>query len=307
MKTIEILKRGVLDRPIAFHRIFGLIAGGTTEGVFLSQLYYWSQRTTLPDGWFYKTFDEWHEETLMTRREVETARKRLVAMGILQEKKEGLPCKLYYRLCHEKLAEAIEKYCGFSVVNETSVVADETSVVADEDVKEVHYQQDESGKRSEPFLDGRQKNVNKGTYRSNSRDPWMVSNSNPNPDFARYVAQNYIKRGTEENKAIANAKAEIRNDYIRAGDLWEAFLEDKKTRELNELEKARHQKLIDNPTESKFSREATLNKSVSDNKTGLVPLDKDKLKELRKEIQARKHGLTKNVQSKIETASFSQQ
>lgn len=88
----------LLDRPIAYHRILAEVAGSVGGGVFLSQALYWSRRVTLPDGWFYKTSEEWFEETYLSRREQETVRKRLVAINILEEVKRGVPAKLHFRL-----------------------------------------------------------------------------------------------------------------------------------------------------------------------------------------------------------------
>lgn len=96
----------LLDRPIAYHRILAEIAGSVGGGVFLSQCIYWTKRTTLPDGWFYKTADEWYDETYLTRREQETIRKRLVSINILKEEKRGVPAKLHYKIN----VSAIEKY-----------------------------------------------------------------------------------------------------------------------------------------------------------------------------------------------------
>lgn len=88
----------LLDRPIAYHRVLAEIAGSVGGGVFLSQALYWAKRATLPDGWFYKTAEEWYEETYLTRREQETIRKRLVSINILQEEKRGVPAKLHYKI-----------------------------------------------------------------------------------------------------------------------------------------------------------------------------------------------------------------
>jgi hypothetical protein len=90
--------RYLLRRPIAFHRVFADLAGGATGGLFMSQLFYWSDKGADPDGWIYKTQDEWEEETALTRSEQERARKHLRALGILEETRRGVPSRLYYRL-----------------------------------------------------------------------------------------------------------------------------------------------------------------------------------------------------------------
>ncbi|WP_237509791.1 hypothetical protein [Pseudomonas chlororaphis] len=88
----------LLDRPIAFQRAFVTLGVGITGALMLSQAIYWSNRTDDPDGWFYKTMEEWEAETGMTRSEQESARKKLVKVGALQEMKKGVPCRLFYRV-----------------------------------------------------------------------------------------------------------------------------------------------------------------------------------------------------------------
>lgn len=99
----------IFDRPIAFHRGFVFLGCGISGALMLSQAVYWSKRTDDPDGWFYKKAFEWEEETGLTRREQETARAKLNKCGVLQEKKQGVPCKLFYRVDFYVLLQL----CGF--------------------------------------------------------------------------------------------------------------------------------------------------------------------------------------------------
>lgn len=99
----------LLDRPIAFNRTFVDLGLGITGALMLSQCVYWSTRTKDSDGWFYKTQAEWTEETGMTRREQETARKKLVGKGYVEEVRRGVPCKTYYRLNREALEASLVK------------------------------------------------------------------------------------------------------------------------------------------------------------------------------------------------------
>jgi len=113
----------LLERPIAYHRIFAKIAGSVTAGLFLSQLFYWTPRGKDEDSWIYKTAKEWYEETALTRREQETARRLLKQKKLLQEKKCGVPCKLFYRINTEVLLETIaaqtSSESGFEGVEDT--------------------------------------------------------------------------------------------------------------------------------------------------------------------------------------------
>lgn len=88
----------LLDRPIAVHRPLVSLGVGITGAVLLSQALYWTRRTTDPNGWFYKTMEEWEEETGLTRSEQATARKRLREACLMVERFAGVPARLYFRV-----------------------------------------------------------------------------------------------------------------------------------------------------------------------------------------------------------------
>jgi hypothetical protein len=73
----------------------------------LSQAVYWSKRTRDNDGWFWKTQQEWHDETFMTRSEQETARKKLRDNGLIEEELRGLPARTHYRVCLDVIKQAL--------------------------------------------------------------------------------------------------------------------------------------------------------------------------------------------------------
>ena len=102
----KLILQELLTQPIAFHRVFAKVAGGVAAGVFLSQAYYWTQR--MPDGWFYKTIHDWTEETTLSRAEIQDARRKLKASGILLEKLKGQPARLYYKIDFDALAAVID-------------------------------------------------------------------------------------------------------------------------------------------------------------------------------------------------------
>lgn len=98
MRSIDLL-----DRPIAFHRCLAELAGSVNAGLMLSQALYWSKRTKAADGWFWKTAEEWQEETYLTRTEQATARKQLKRLACWQEELRGVPAKLFYRIDFDEL------------------------------------------------------------------------------------------------------------------------------------------------------------------------------------------------------------
>lgn len=96
----------LLDRPIAYQPAFaqlraGKVKSGPAAAVLLSQLVYWHNRM---DGeWMYKTREDIKKETGLSRDEQETARKRLVALGVLHEELRGVPATVHYKINTDRL------------------------------------------------------------------------------------------------------------------------------------------------------------------------------------------------------------
>lgn len=98
----------LLDRPIAYHSCLARVAGGVTAGVMLSQAIYWQRRAPGGrGGWWYKTMEDWQEETAMSRAELETARRRLRQLSVLEEERRGVPARIFYRLDLPLLGELL--------------------------------------------------------------------------------------------------------------------------------------------------------------------------------------------------------
>lgn len=96
----------LLDRPIAYQPAFaqlraGKVKSGPAAAVLLSQLVYWHNR--MAGEWLYKTREDIKKETGLSRDEQETARKRLVALGVLQEELRGVPATVHFKINTERL------------------------------------------------------------------------------------------------------------------------------------------------------------------------------------------------------------
>ncbi|YCH28988.1 conserved phage C-terminal domain-containing protein [Erwinia sp. D4-22] len=96
----------LLDRPIAYQACF-VRFGGVTGAVLLSQLVYWHNR--MDGSWFYKTQKEIKSETGLSREEQETARRRLISAGVLEEDRRGVPAKLFFRVKADRLEALLLK------------------------------------------------------------------------------------------------------------------------------------------------------------------------------------------------------
>ncbi len=109
MRVRDVIK-ATLSRPVAFHAILAKICGSATAGLMLSQAIYWSERTTEPEGWFFKSQAEWEDEICLTRYEQETARKILRQKGFLEDVRRGNPARLFYRVNQDAVARAVAEY-----------------------------------------------------------------------------------------------------------------------------------------------------------------------------------------------------
>jgi hypothetical protein len=107
----------IFTRPIAFHRCLAELCDSALTGLFLSQACYWSSNSETVDGWFYKTRDDWRNETGMSRSEQETARKTLRNLGILKEKHVGLPRRLWFKVDFQVLWERLRQQVGQKPAN----------------------------------------------------------------------------------------------------------------------------------------------------------------------------------------------
>ncbi len=96
------------SKIIAFHREYVDLTGSITAALLLSQAVYWASKTKDPDGWFYKSLADWHEETGMKRREQDGARKRLDKHSWWTEDRHGPRGTVRYRVDIQLLEAAIQ-------------------------------------------------------------------------------------------------------------------------------------------------------------------------------------------------------
>lgn len=98
----------VLTIPRLFVELFD---GDHGQALFLSQLIYWSDKGSNPDGWFYKTYTEWYQETLLSEYKVRKAVKLLESENIVKtkiKKANGNPT-LHYKIDPKSLHDWLLK------------------------------------------------------------------------------------------------------------------------------------------------------------------------------------------------------
>jgi hypothetical protein len=107
--TTELLMQ-VFDMPVSFHRCLIPLTGGVTAALMLSHAIGTTQALDpAQGGWFLKSREEWKAQTGLSRWELETARRTLREAGFLEERRAGLPAKLYYRVCADQLWQALRE------------------------------------------------------------------------------------------------------------------------------------------------------------------------------------------------------
>lgn len=91
-------------------RVFITMTGETDAALLLGQILYWSDRTTDPEGWFFKSAKEWDEELGLSTYKVNRAIKLLAPWGVQTrlKKANGAPTT-HYRLDSEQFFESISK------------------------------------------------------------------------------------------------------------------------------------------------------------------------------------------------------
>ena len=121
----------LLGRPIAFHRRLVDLTGSIKASLMLSQAIYWMRHgkdIRQHDGWFFKTMEQWHWETGLSRHEQAGARARLRELKVLQEQTQKLPAKLHFRVDGEALAALLSDHLGRRY---PSIVWDDDALVAE--------------------------------------------------------------------------------------------------------------------------------------------------------------------------------
>lgn len=92
-------------------RPFITMTGSLEAALLLSQIMYWSDRSTMKDGWFAKTYVEWNEELTLTQYQVSKAAKALADFGVETKIKKfkDVPT-LHYRLNSSTFLNRVMKF-----------------------------------------------------------------------------------------------------------------------------------------------------------------------------------------------------
>lgn len=108
------------ENSIAVNISFMKYMGSLEGGAFLSQMVYWSDKSKREDGFFYKTYKDWHDELYLSEHTVRKLTKKLTEKGFLEtklKKANGSPT-IHYKLDFELFCQ---EFIGF-LKNEDSIL-----------------------------------------------------------------------------------------------------------------------------------------------------------------------------------------
>lgn len=103
--------------------------GDYHTAAILSQLIYWTGKQRDPDGWVYKTYDQWEKEIVLSKYQTSRASNELVKMGILETKVARVRLDngmlgdraVHYRLNQDEFTEKFTKHLSILESKETSL------------------------------------------------------------------------------------------------------------------------------------------------------------------------------------------
>jgi hypothetical protein len=95
------------NRVVGYSPDLARIVGGATIGLFLSQLLFLSDKGHSPEGWVYKSEQEMGKETGLTKREQQTARRKLLSLGVIAIMRGGWKNTYHFKVLWERLYQVI--------------------------------------------------------------------------------------------------------------------------------------------------------------------------------------------------------
>src|SRR5687768_12436552 len=95
------------NRVVGYSPDLARIVGGATTGLFLSQILFLSDKGANPEGWVYKSEQEMGKETGLTKREQQTARRKLLALGVITIIRSGFRNTYHFKVLWDRLYQII--------------------------------------------------------------------------------------------------------------------------------------------------------------------------------------------------------
>jgi hypothetical protein len=95
------------NRVVGYSPDLARMVGGATIGLFLNQLLFLSDKGANTEGWVYKSEADMGKETGLTKREQQTARRKLLSLGVIAIMRGGWKNTYHFKVIWEKLYQVI--------------------------------------------------------------------------------------------------------------------------------------------------------------------------------------------------------
>jgi hypothetical protein len=95
------------NRVVGYSPDLARIVGGATIGLFLSQLLFLSDKGANIEGWVYKSEVEMGKETGLTKREQQSARRKLLSLGVIAIMRGGWKNTYHFKVLWDRLYQVI--------------------------------------------------------------------------------------------------------------------------------------------------------------------------------------------------------
>jgi hypothetical protein len=101
------VKEMLPNRVVGYSPDLARAVGGATIGLFLSQLLFLSDKGANPEGWVYKSEAEMGRETGLSKREQQTARRKLLGLGVITIMRGGWKNTYHFKVLWDRLYQVI--------------------------------------------------------------------------------------------------------------------------------------------------------------------------------------------------------
>ncbi|WP_433912315.1 conserved phage C-terminal domain-containing protein [Staphylococcus sp. LKG3-3] len=115
-------------RNIVIPKIYLEITGDYPTAALLNQLIFWSDKSKRKDGYFYKKYDEWHDELLLSDYQIRRITKKLEELNFVTtalKKANGTPTK-HYKINMNEVQKAIVNKLNNGNLNNLTMDSKET-------------------------------------------------------------------------------------------------------------------------------------------------------------------------------------
>ena len=117
MKNNELVKSIISgfsgrQNTISFPALYVEIVKDLNTALILNQVVFWSDRTKRKDGFFYKSYKEWGEETFLSQYQVKRSIKKLEELSLVEtklKKANGAPT-IHYKANIDVLTSLISEH-----------------------------------------------------------------------------------------------------------------------------------------------------------------------------------------------------